>query len=159
VSSFKIDRPDRMYRSGRSLDQVFDESELLYNRCLAEHIEEERLLATAIRFPDWSVNRAKYSEPEDVLIPDYLDWGIAAFEVGNVPKSLTSPAPGNVKYDFRVAHDPVEDNYSHSEVRTYKDEHHEKKLDVNKTVKKLFRQILSEKTVIIRKPLNNENSK
>jgi hypothetical protein len=154
VSSFKADRPERMYRAGRSLDQDFDESELLYKRCLAEHIEEERLLATAISFPDWSVNRAKYSEPEDVLIPDYLDWGIAAFEVGNVPKSLISP--GNVKYDFRVEHDPVEDNYSHSEVRTYKDEHHDKKLDPNKTVKKRFRQILSEKTVIIRQPLNNE---
>lgn len=150
MTSFNDNRPERMWRSDRPVDPDFDESEQLYNRCLAEHVENERLLPTAIKFPDWSVNRAKYSEPDDVLIPSYQNWAIAAFAVGDVPKSLTSS--GNVKYDFKVEHDPLDDNYSHSEVRTYKDNRHDKKIDVNKLIKKQFRQILSEKTVVIRKP-------
>jgi hypothetical protein len=139
-----------MYRNGRSIDPCFDGDELLYNRCLLEHINGEQLLPTGIRFPDWSVNRAKYSEPEDVLVPDFQDWGIAQFEVRNIPKSLISP--GSVKFDFKVEHDPLNDNYSHSEVRTYKNGQHSKDLDVNKTVKKEFRQLLSERTVLISRP-------
>ena len=141
-----------MYRNGRLIDPFFDEDELLYNRCLSEHVYREQLLPTGIRFPDWSVNRAKYSEPEDVLVPNFQDWGIAQFEVRNIPKSLISPAPGNVKFDFKVEHDPLNDNYSHSEVRTYKNGHHSKNLNVSTTVKKEFRQMLSEKTVLILTP-------
>ena len=41
-------------------------------------------------FPDASVNRGKYSEPEDVLIPGWLGWGIAAFTVVEIPAQLVS---------------------------------------------------------------------
>ncbi len=150
MSSSKSDRPERMYRVGRPIDSYFEEDELLYNRCRLEHVDGERLLPTGIRFPDWSVNRGKYSEPEDVLIPEYWDWGIAQFEVSSVPKSLN--LPGNTQFEFRVEHDPLENNYSHSEVRTYKDGNHHRKLEVNKTVKKQFRQILSDRTLLIRQP-------
>lgn len=113
-------------------------------------VKEQRLLPTGIKFPDWSVNRSKYSEPDDVLIPSYLDWGIAEFQVESVPKKMESP--GNVVFEFKVEHDPVDDNYSHSEVRTYKEGTHHKNIDVNKTVKKQFRQMLSDRTRLIRSP-------
>lgn len=139
-----------MYKAGRPVDMNFDENEHLYVRCQKQHIEGEKLLPTGIRFPDWSVNREKYSEPEDVLIPNFSDWGIVQFKVKNVPELLESP--GDIKYNFKVEHDPLEENYSHSEIRTYKNGHHSKNLEVNKTVKKLFRQILSEQMVIIKQP-------
>ncbi|MTJ22697.1 hypothetical protein FJR06_15770 [Dolichospermum sp. UHCC 0352] len=151
MSSYKDNRPQKMYRMSHPVDMSFDENEKLYNRCQKEHINGERLLPTGIKFPDWSVNREKYSDPEDVLVPNFFDWGIAQFKVSDVPEQIESP--GNIKYDFRVEHDPTEDNYAHSEVRTYKDGNHSKKLEVNKTVKKLFRQMLSEKTVIIKQSI------
>jgi len=151
VSFSNSSRPERMYKDDRPIDQFFDKEELLYNRCLSDHIRGNSLLPSAIKFPDWSVNRSKYSDPEDVLFPKFFDWGIAQFTVGDVPDSLTSP--GEIIYNFKVDHDPVEDNYAHSEIRTYKEEIHKKDLDVNNTVKKKFRQILAEKTIVIRQPL------
>ncbi|MBW4444358.1 MAG: hypothetical protein KME10_24695 [Plectolyngbya sp. WJT66-NPBG17] len=139
-----------MYRAGRHVDPEFEDDELLYNRCQALHVAEQRLLPTGIKFPDWSVNRSKYSEPDDVLIPTYLDWGIVEFQVDSVPKKLESL--GNVVFEFKVEHDPVDDNYSHSEVRTYKEGIHHKNVEVNKTVKKQFRQMLSDRTRLIRSP-------
>ncbi len=140
-----------MYRAGRPVDMNFDDNEKLYNRFKQEFLAEGKFLPTGIKFPDWSVNREKYSEPEDVLIPDYLEWGISQFNVSDVPNTLTST--GDIKFDFKVEHDPVEDNYSHSEVRSYKNGQHNKKIDVNNAVKKRFRQILSEKIVIIKQPM------
>jgi hypothetical protein len=139
-----------MYRSGRPVDMNFDDNENLYNRFRKEYLAEGKFLPTGIKFPDWSVNREKYSEPEDVLIPDFHEWGIAQFKVGDVPDTL--PSPGDIKFDFKVEHDPVEDNYSHSEVRSYKNGQHTRKIEVNRTVKKTFRQILSEKIVIVKEP-------
>ncbi len=139
-----------MYRAGRPVDPDFADDELLYNRCRAVHVAEQRLLPEGIKFPDWSVNRSKYSEPDDVLLPSYSDWGIVEFKVDSVPKKLISP--GEVVFEFKVEHDPVEDNYSHSEVRTYKGGVHNKKIDPNTAVKKQFRQMLSDKTRLIRFP-------
>lgn len=140
-----------MYRAGRPVDMNFDDNENLYNRFKKEFLTEGKFLPTGIKFPDWSVNREKYSEPEDVLFPDFLEWGIAQFKVSDVPDTLTSA--GDNKFDFKVEHAPVEENYSHSEVRSYKNEQHNRKIDVNKLVKKRFRQIISEKIVIIKEPM------
>jgi len=139
-----------MYRKGRPVDSEFEPSEDLYYRCQAQHITDSRLLPTALRFPDFSVNRAKYSLPEDVLIPDYQTWGIAAFRVEDIPSEQKSDA--NTTYTWEVVHDPNEDNYAYSEVRTYKNGHYAKNLDVSKTVKKIFRQILGDRARIVKCP-------
>lgn len=102
-----------------------------------------------IKFPDFSVNRGKYSEPKDVLIPSWPNFGIVAFRVGDVPPSVSS---SGITYDFKVEHVPCECNYSHSEVRTYKDGKRPRKVN-NQIVKKKFRQILSERTKILREPV------
>lgn len=149
------DRPEQMYRCGRAIDPIFDEEEILYVRCLSDDVQGERLNPAAIKFPDWSVNRSKYSEPEDVLIPNYQEYGVAAFKVKNIPKTLSSPAPGNILSEFKIEHVPEEDNYAHSEVRTYKNGHHDRSIGkkLNSQVKKEFRQLLSDKTFVIRHPL------
>lgn len=152
MSSSKDNRPERMYRDGRPVDDNFDDNEHLYNRFKKEFIDQGKFSPMGVKFPDWSVNREKYSDPEDVLIPDFLDWGIAQFKVSDIPNTVPSPPQSDVKYTFKVKHDPAEDNYSHSEVRSYKNEEHTRKIEVNKTVKKFFRQLIAEKTVIIKQP-------
>ncbi len=72
-----------------------------------------------VRFPAFSVNRSKYSVPEDVLKPGWPKWGIAAFCVADIPETLPHPQAA-ITYFFHVEHlpKPEEDNYAHSEVRT-----------------------------------------
>jgi hypothetical protein len=139
-----------MLRQLRPVDSHFESSETLYYRCRAEHISGDRLLPQAIRFPDFSVNRSKYSEPEDVLVPTYLNWGVSAFHVSDLP--LAQQTDAQTVYSWQVIHDPLEDNYSHSEVRTDKNGQYSKTLDVPKTMKKFFRQVLSDKARILKQP-------
>jgi hypothetical protein len=70
--------------------------------------------------------------------------------VDDVPGSLDSE--GGTAIEFSVEHVPEEENYAHSEVRAYKNGRHDRKLDVPKTVKARFRQVLSEKTRIAIEP-------
>lgn len=150
MSSSETNRPERMFRRGRPADENFGREEKLYYRCQAQHVDGQRLLPQAIRFPNFSVNRSKYSEPEDVLIPSYQDWGISMFSVGDIPEPESTDE--NTHYSWRVTHDPLEDNYAHSEVRTFKNNIYTDKLQVPKTIKKKFRQILSERITIIHQP-------
>lgn len=148
------DRPREMFRNGRPLDPVFEPTEDLYLRCSAEHVdvEQKHALPLAVTFTNQSVNRGKYSKPEWVLVPRWFDWGIAAFTVQDVPESLSSE--GKVRYDFKVEHDPLEDNYAHSEIRTYKGGRYEPDAGkkVTKQVKLRFRTSLCEKARLIRLP-------
>src|SRR6266487_2401330 len=144
------DLPERMYRNNRPADPNFDGAELLSRRCRQEDVENGHRSRSAVGFPDWSVNRAKYSEPGDALLPRWPDWGVASFAVADVPGSLVSE--GGTVIEFRIEHVPEEENYAHSEVRAYKNGRHDRKLDVPKTVKARFRQILSERTHIAIEP-------
>src|SRR5262249_52309269 len=136
------DLPERIYRNGRPADPDFASEEHLCRRCRIDQIDGDHLARDAIGFPDWSVNRARYSEPGDALLPDWPDWGVASFTVGSVPPRISSP--GGPIFEFRVEHVPEENNYAHSEVRSYKGGQHSRELDVPKTVKAEFRQRLSE---------------
>ena len=53
-----------------------------------------------------------------MLIASYERFGIVSFQVKDVPPRIFSG--GATEFEFGVTHDPEEDNYSHSEVRTYK---------------------------------------
>jgi hypothetical protein len=139
-----------MLRDGRPVDPIFDSDESLYHRCSRDQVDGDRLARAAIGFPDWSVNRGRYSEPGDVCLPNWPRWGVARFSVGDVPSPIASP--GGPIYTFSLEHVPEDHNYSHSEVRAYRNGHHERKLEVPKTVKSIFRQKLSEKTRVIIEP-------
>lgn len=77
--------PDRLKQYDRPAVQEFDPQERLFQR-FNELIEEGgHLYPAQVRFPDFSVNRECFSEPEDVLLPIYLNWGIIAFKVEDIP--------------------------------------------------------------------------
>lgn len=154
-----------MYRNGRCEDQVFDPDELLYRRCCLNEVSGDRLLSAAIDFPDWSVNRSKYSNPKDVLYPSgklkYSCCGVAAFHVSDIPESLESGEQDNIsKFKFKVSHAPEDDNYSHSEVLTYKNGINGKTINnfkkkISKKIKKDFRTRLGDKIRVIINPDQN----
>lgn len=149
--------PDRLRVSGRQPDPIFDAGEFLYVRCKDDQVDGLQLKPAAIKFPNWSTNRSKYSEPEDVLLPSFSDWRVAKFKVGHIPKSLQE---GQSKvFSFRPVHDPVHaplnpedppENYAHTEVRAFKDGGvFNEKMDVPTTIKKSFRTKLSEHTEVL----------
>lgn len=150
MSTSNPDRPERMYRAGRPVDPDFSPEENLYFRYKEMETVEGRVIPTGIRFPDFSVNRSKYSEPEDVLIPCYEDYGILTFKVKDIPPAERTNE--TTLYEWKAVHEPTEDNYSHSEVQTFKNGMYAKKLDVPKTLKKKFRVILSERMSVIHEP-------
>jgi len=59
-----------MYRRGRPEDQHFEPEELLFRRYLREHWLEGHFSGVGFRFPKQSVDRGKYSEPEDVIFSE-----------------------------------------------------------------------------------------
>lgn len=148
------ERLKRMGRQGRPIDSEFLPDELLYLRCAnssLDPIDNQRLFPDQIKFyPDQSVNRGKYSEPEDVLHPNYLDFGIARFQVQHVPLELSSD--GEVNYQWTIEHQPEELNYAHSEIWTHKNRQHITDPKLPTGIKKQFRQILSERAEVIKQP-------
>ncbi len=81
---------------------------------------------TAIRFPNLSVNRSKYSLPSSVLVGKYRHHESWKFAVSDVPEdfefSVTEKGRrGEVDiFSFAVVHDPNCTNYSHSEIRAFR---------------------------------------
>lgn len=109
--------PSRLQRQGRAPDPEFLPSERLFRRVPASALDDDYPLEASIRFPDFSVNREKYSFLEDVVL-NHPGFGILVFRVADVPPRLSDDRR---TFSFRVEHVPEEDNYAHSEVRTYCD--------------------------------------
>jgi hypothetical protein len=145
--------PERLRRGGRPLDPDLL-GECCFMRCQPEYIDGERLASAGIRFPDTSVNRCKYSEPGDAL-GTKLEWGFVRFRASDVPTSVEGE--NNARVDFSIVHVPIDENYSHCEIRAFKGGVHVKKGDkIPDTVKKIFRQLLCEKTWAIHDPRTPE---
>jgi len=117
-----------MYRNGRPFNPQFEPGEALYRMFRPEAVEADRLLAAFIPFDAaMSVNRSKYSEPGDILSVlrlKYAHWGVVRFRVSDVPTRMESEA--GVLFEWFVEHAPEEDNYAHSEVRTFRNRIHSK---------------------------------
>ena len=142
--------PERLLQGDREVDNHFSPEESLYIRCFSDHVTENgRVLALGFRFPNFSCNRERYGELADVLYPVYLDWGVATYQVRQVPSPLLS---GDQKrtFDIKVEHDPLEHNYPHCEIRAF--EERSKTDSVPKAVKKRFRQEMSERASVLKTP-------
>jgi hypothetical protein len=140
-----------MYRKSRPIDPEFLPPELLYYRMGVPGTVGSRPDGVDIRLPEDSVNRGKYSEPNDVLFPNYFHLGVAQFPVSGIPapRSFTDQLGTTREFHLKVEHDPWEDNYSHSEVRAFREGTrvtHTSKIPV--TVKAEFRQLIAEAMVI-----------
>jgi hypothetical protein len=130
-----------------TIDPHFEPNEALYRRIQpGSYPVTEATIQKLIVFPDCSVNRSKYSQPEDVLKPDYLHWGILEFLVKDVPTILQE---GESSSSFLVVHCPLEDNYAHSEIQSYKGEHLK---EPSKTLKTRFRDAIRKNHRVLRAP-------
>jgi hypothetical protein len=145
-----------MLRDERPADNRFRFYHCLYYRCNQEDVIGNRLLGARISYKNPSVNWSKYGKPWDVIF-DFPDSGIAQFVVCALPKELPIEVQLGVKpkpHSFFPAHVPELTNYAHSEIWTFKDGAHvENPRGLPETVKKEFRQIMSDRGVILRKPL------
>lgn len=144
--------PTRLLQSGRPVIPKFAPDELLFMRVQREHVHGDEVDNMAIRFPDFSVNRGEFSEPEDVLLPCYIGMGVCQFNVQDIPPGPHVPDGSSREYTFNVFHVPEEENYAHSEVRAHKDGVHSPKLDLPKSLKKLFRNALRQKMRVVIHP-------
>lgn len=78
----------------------------------------------AIELPDMSVGRSRFGHPEwvrfDVVNGKHFDdWGIIGFEVRAIHPHFW--VNGTDSFTFRPAHDPLDLDYPHTEVRVYLD--------------------------------------
>lgn len=103
------------------VDPVFADDEHLYRRFPPASFTNGELDVDAVRLPDISVMREKYTLSLDwVLIDtrgerDFSDWGIAKFTVGRIPPLQWYR--GVQVFSFAPRHVPYPDtNYPHSEV-------------------------------------------
>jgi uncharacterized NAD(P)/FAD-binding protein YdhS len=149
--------PDRLRIAGRAVDNVFEPTECLYLRFVSYDPQTGRPDFGDIRCPDQSVNRSKYSEPDDVLWcrQVYLkEQGFGSFFVSQIPPLLRDGKGQEI--GFRVEHDPVIEsivdleNYSHSEVRAHNQTGRQRK--VSKLIKTMFQQSIAEALSVLKLP-------
>jgi hypothetical protein len=141
--------PQEMFRNGRPIDPVFRLDEKLYIRF--DRIDGKNVDPACIMAPVQSVNRSKYSKAEWVLLakfPKFINWGYGFFRVSDVPQSITSEF--DITHYFKVEHVPEDDNYSHSEVRAYKNEKPVK--HKNDAIRLKYRVMLSQRILILKLP-------
>lgn len=135
-------------------DRGFDPCENLYRAVDPRHVEidgrETQLSLSAINFPTLSVNRSRYSRPRSVLIEKRRNWRPWKFKYSDTPTDISFTVTDRARkhqidtFSFSVEHDPKWFNYSHSEVRTYRNgERHER--TTPRTVKLKFREKLRRK--------------
>lgn len=142
--------PQEMLANGRSPDPTFEPDEELYIRF--SQMDGETVNPICIKCPGQSANRSKYSQPQWVLLCDYpkfVNFGYGLILVGEIPPELTST--GEVVFSFKPVHDPMDNNYSHTEIRAFKEGQCVKRL-YNKTLILEFRILLSRKIQIIQLP-------
>jgi hypothetical protein len=139
--------PERLRRSGRPEDQAFGPDELLYRRYLQEHWVNGQFTGLGFRFPRQSVNRQRYSEPEDVLfLEDGTfddEWGVLEFAVRDIPPRL--PEQGFPGFVFFPKHVPLEMNFAHSELWCDHEQRTGGYVEPGTTVKKFLRAKLSQR--------------
>jgi len=135
-----------MWRDNRDIDPEFPADEDLYFRFGPAHVSGEIPFPPliALHFPKASVNRSRYSNPIDVLIPDpdvprdfYIDYRVAAIAVSAVPHVIAGTTG---EFVTRVVHDPREWNYSHSEVQTYRTGNYQQPIEPDRPARLLLRE-------------------
>lgn len=127
--------PDRLHTNGKPIVNDFDPDELLYRRFPIKGNDgnplynpvTKKLTHDAFPLRCDSVNRGRYSKPEDVLYDikegnHYLNWGICSFTVEQAESiSCTVKVKDNDDiYTIQIKHRPEECMYPHSEITIFK---------------------------------------
>jgi hypothetical protein len=106
-----------MFQGDRGVVQEFAPSEMLYLRYTANQMATGQLTPDAIRSTEQSVNRALFSEPEDLLFSEdgrYNKFGVLEFAVFIIPTRIDTES--GKPFFFSPRHVPHPENYAHSEV-------------------------------------------
>lgn len=143
-----------MLKRGRGVDNNFKAWHQLYRRCQCEDLEGNRLLAARIPYGNTSVNWSKYCEPWDVIF-DHPGFGITRLLVRDLPKELPKQPPVGSQtkiHSFVAEHYPEETNYAHSQIVTHKEGKKVTDASLPKTVKKEFRTIISDHSLLLFPP-------
>jgi hypothetical protein len=123
-----------MYQRGRPFEAAFpDLNELLYRRCDPEHVESGRVLPVAVEQFNLSVLRSRFGDPDharwdsrvaakDGIAYVYPDWHVIQFSVSDATVVITPTNPAAQIHSFRPVHDPLADNYAHTELGLFRGE-------------------------------------
>ena len=143
-------RPARMFRNGRGADNRFFPHHRLFHRCTAEDIAGDRLIPSRINYKNTSVNWSKYSKAWDVIF-DYKGCGIVQFLVKHLPRRLPIVPPNDKAriFAFAPVHEPLDVNYSHSEIGTFVGAERLSDANLSSTAKKEFRAELSDRCMVL----------
>jgi hypothetical protein len=109
----------RVHANGRGVDQTFGAEELLFRRFPKTGLVNGWPMPMNLAFDasGVSVNRSRYSVPQDVLEPDCCNGNarsgqvVLEFAVGDIPIQFPADTP---EYRFTLKHDPRESCYPHS---------------------------------------------
>lgn len=136
-------RPSRMLRDGRTEDQEFSPAERMYRRYTKDDFEGEYFRPARFRFPP-SLNRQRYSEPEDVVFSEHGEFdGCGVLECTVQDLSLQLMGDHEVQYSFIPMHVPEHDNYSHSEIWATFGDPPSRTSEPNKIARKKYRTAAS----------------
>jgi hypothetical protein len=140
-----------MMANGRPADQDFAAEERLFRRYKAEHYIAGQFTGLGLRLSNApSVNRERYSVPEDVIFSEtdeFAEWGVLSWRVQDVLLALPEAAP---QYAFRAVHVPLENNYAHSElVCSSAQEPNGAHVEPNSGTKKLFRTLMGQRAIVV----------
>lgn len=147
--------PDELLQGGRTPDPIFLPEEALFIRF--KQIDGAGNVAISeIRYVDQSGNRSKYcSRPSYILLPNYDNWGygsISIKDILDIPGIIT--AKSGVNNSCEVAHMPLTDNYSHSEIWTFRNGVRATNNNKKKKIAALFRIEICQKINILKNPEN-----
>ncbi|NJK89157.1 MAG: hypothetical protein HC923_06945 [Myxococcales bacterium] len=126
----------------------FEDSELLFHRVKNVTLDGRNVPPTEIGYPGsngMSVNRERFSLPEDVLWPDCSTWGIAALSCADIRSVMEESGDGRRRFTLAPRHDPLEasmeldqrENYAHSLIITLEDGRHDHTPPTNSVKKKI----------------------
>jgi len=147
--------PDELLQGGRTPDPIFLPEEELFIR-FNQIDGSGKVAISEIRYDNQSGNRSKYcSKPSYILLPNYGNWGygsISVRDILDIPAIIT--AKSGVTNSCEVAHMPLKDNYSHSEIWTYRNGVRVTNNNKKKKIAALFRIEICQKINILMNPGN-----
>jgi hypothetical protein len=145
-----------MIQGRRGVDDSFLPSHKLYSRIRADDVVDGQIIQATIKIKDQSVNWSKYCCPWDVVF-GYAGMGVAQIYVADLPEKL--PETINIAnkekfHGFLPKHVPEPLNYAHSEIKVRRGDEllGEKDKVNNEAVKKLYRALIAQKTIIMLLP-------
>lgn len=107
--------PERLLQNGRPTVEPLPREGVLFRRLLYDQVTNDGNVTTvAFRYPNFSVNASQFSEATDVLLPIYLDFGIAELQFDHVPPAVKHQSGPAIQVEVR--HVPLQANYAHCQI-------------------------------------------